>query len=86
MPAQPPLFEAKLFKHKGEDIEVTNQEAADEDCRRGEQSEMASCERYAEGKKAKSAAAFHDFKAAAGCLQPPALYREKHDGAGAASL
>ena len=26
---QPPLFEAKLFKHKGEDIEVTNQEAAD---------------------------------------------------------
>src|SRR5271157_3388444 len=26
---QPPLFEAKLFKHKGEDIEVANQEAAD---------------------------------------------------------
>src|SRR2546422_3508810 len=26
---QPPLFEAKLFKHKGEDIEVKNQEAAD---------------------------------------------------------
>jgi DNA topoisomerase-1 len=26
---QPPLFEAKLFKHQGEDIEVTNQEAAD---------------------------------------------------------
>src|SRR5579871_4099574 len=26
---QPPLFEAKLFKHKGEDIEVPNQEAAD---------------------------------------------------------
>jgi len=26
---EPPLFEAKLFKHKGEDIEVTNQEAAD---------------------------------------------------------
>jgi DNA topoisomerase I len=26
---QPPLFEAKLFKHKGEDIEVTNQETAD---------------------------------------------------------
>jgi DNA topoisomerase-1 len=26
---QPPLFEAKLFKHKGEDIEVVNQEAAD---------------------------------------------------------
>src|SRR6266850_435797 len=26
---QPPLFEAKLFKHKGEDIEVGNQEAAD---------------------------------------------------------
>src|SRR2546426_4126585 len=25
----PPLFEAKLFKHKGEDIEVKNQEAAD---------------------------------------------------------
>jgi DNA topoisomerase I len=25
----PPLFEAKLFKHKGEDIEVGNQEAAD---------------------------------------------------------
>jgi DNA topoisomerase I len=25
----PPLFEAKLFKHKGEDIEVSNQEAAD---------------------------------------------------------
>src|SRR5271155_2702336 len=26
---QPPLFEAKLFKHKGEDIEVANQAAAD---------------------------------------------------------
>jgi len=26
---QPPLFEAKLFKYKGEDIEVSNQEAAD---------------------------------------------------------
>jgi DNA topoisomerase-1 len=26
---QPPLFEAKLFKHKGEDIEVPNQETAD---------------------------------------------------------
>ncbi|MEQ1353364.1 MAG: type I DNA topoisomerase, partial [Candidatus Acidiferrum sp.] len=26
---EPPLFEAKLFKHKGEDIEVSNQEAAD---------------------------------------------------------
>lgn len=25
----PPLFEAKLFKHKGEDLEVGNQEAAD---------------------------------------------------------
>src|SRR6202158_1725979 len=27
--AQPPLFEAKLFKHKGEDIAVSNQETAD---------------------------------------------------------
>jgi len=26
---QPPLFEAKLFKHKGEDVEVSNQETAD---------------------------------------------------------
>jgi DNA topoisomerase-1 len=26
---EPPLFEAKLFKYKGEDIEVSNQEAAD---------------------------------------------------------
>src|ERR1700687_1154846 len=26
---QPPLFEAKLFKHEGQDIEVKNQEAAD---------------------------------------------------------
>ena len=26
---EPPLFEAKLFKHKGEDIEVSNQDAAD---------------------------------------------------------
>ncbi|HLZ11892.1 MAG TPA: type I DNA topoisomerase [Candidatus Acidoferrum sp.] len=26
---QPPLFEAKLFKHKGEDVEVPNQAAAD---------------------------------------------------------
>ncbi|GAC1703208.1 MAG: type I DNA topoisomerase [Candidatus Acidiferrum sp.] len=26
---EPPSFEAKLFKHKGEDIEVSNQEAAD---------------------------------------------------------
>jgi DNA topoisomerase I len=25
----PPLFEAKLFKHRGEDVEVNNQEAAD---------------------------------------------------------
>ena len=27
---EPPLFEAKLFKHKGEDIEVSNQETADQ--------------------------------------------------------
>jgi DNA topoisomerase-1 len=27
---QPPLFEARLFKYKGEDIEVPNQEAADQ--------------------------------------------------------
>jgi DNA topoisomerase I len=27
--SEPPLFEAKLFKHKGEDIEVSDQEAAD---------------------------------------------------------
>ena len=26
---EPPLFEAKLFKHKGQDIEVSNQETAD---------------------------------------------------------
>ena len=26
---EPPLFEAKLFKHKGEDVEVGNQESAD---------------------------------------------------------
>jgi DNA topoisomerase I len=26
---EPPLFEAKLFKHKGEDLEVSNQETAD---------------------------------------------------------
>src|SRR5271170_2371437 len=26
---EPPVFEAKLFKHEGEDIEVSNQEAAD---------------------------------------------------------
>ena len=26
---EPPLFEAKLIKHKGEDIEVSNQDAAD---------------------------------------------------------
>jgi DNA topoisomerase-1 len=26
---EPPIFEAKLFKHKGEDIEVSNQETAD---------------------------------------------------------
>jgi DNA topoisomerase I len=26
---EPPIFEAKLFKHQGEDIEVANQEAAD---------------------------------------------------------
>ncbi|HEY6768373.1 MAG TPA: type I DNA topoisomerase, partial [Candidatus Sulfotelmatobacter sp.] len=26
---EPPLFEAKLFKHKGEDVEVSKQEAAD---------------------------------------------------------
>src|SRR5205807_6446835 len=27
---QPPLFEAKLFKYRGEDIAVSNQEAADQ--------------------------------------------------------
>jgi DNA topoisomerase-1 len=27
---EPPLFEAKLFKHQGEDIQVSNQEAADQ--------------------------------------------------------
>jgi len=31
---EPPTFEAKLSKYKGEDIEVTNQEAADRLLRR----------------------------------------------------
>jgi len=44
---QPPLFEAKLFKHKGEDIEVGNQEAADKDCGCGAEGEVAGCECYA---------------------------------------
>ena len=49
---EPPLFEAKLTKYKGEDIEVRNQEAADSDCRRGEQGQVAGRQRRAEEKSA----------------------------------
>ena len=83
---QPPTFEAKLHKYKGEDIEVPNQEAADKIVAAVEQGAVASRERQPAREEAPSAAAFHHFEAAAGRLQPPALHRQAHHGSRSACM
>ena len=83
---EPPIFEAKLSKYKGEDIEVSNQEAADKIVAAVSKAKWQVASRHAEGKEAQSAAAVHHLEIAAGRLQPPALHRQAHHGAGAAPL
>ena len=83
---EPPAFEAKLIKHKGEDIEVSNEAEAQQSGRRRRTRRMASRERHAERKAPLRAAAVHHFEIAAGRLQPPALHRQAHHDARAAPL
>ncbi len=84
--AEPPSFEAKLAKHKGEDIEVHTQAEADAIIAAVEKARWQVAERHAEGKAAACAAAVHDFQAAAGRLQPAAVHGQAHHGAGAAAV
>jgi len=57
---QPPLFEAKLFKHKAK-ISPSRTRRAGQDCRCGEQGQMASRQRRAKEKK-RNPPRFHDFQ------------------------
>ena len=83
---EPPAFEAKLTKYKGEDIEIPNEAEAQRSRCRGRARHLASRQRRAERKAPLRAAAVHHFEAAAGRLQPPALHRQAHHDAGAAAL
>jgi len=80
----PPLFEAKLAKFKGEDIEIHNQEGADAVLAALNKAKWGSGFGHAKRKAPQSAAAFYNFEIAAGCVQPFALHREAHHGASAA--
>jgi len=75
---QPPLFEAKLFKHKGEDIAVSNQDSADKIIAAVSKAKWQVASVATKRKEAQSSAAFHDFQIAAGGLQPAALHRQAH--------
>jgi len=75
---QPPLFEAKLFKHKGEDIAVSNQDSADKIIAAVSKAKWQVASVAQKRKEAQSSAAFHDFQIAAGGLQPAALHRQAH--------
>ena len=83
---EPPVFEAKLTKYKGEDIEVHTQAEADAIVAAAGNAPVEGGQRHAEGKAPLRAAAVHHFQAAAGRLQPPALHGQAHDGPRAAAL
>ena len=83
---EPPAFEAKLIKYKGEDIEVPNEAKRRRSSRRRRARQVAGRQRRAKRKAPLRAAAVHHFEAAAGCLQSPALHRQAHHDAGAAAL
>ena len=83
---EPPVFEAKLIKYKGEDIEVPNEAEAQRIRRRRRTRHLAGRERHAERKAPLRAAAVHHLEVAAGRLQPPALHRQAHHDARAAPL
>ena len=65
---QPPIFEAKLHKYKGEDIEVSNQEAADKIVAAVSKAKWEVASVNQREKKRQSAAAIHHFEIAAGCV------------------
>jgi DNA topoisomerase-1 len=73
---EPPAFEAKLTKYKGEDLEIPNEAEA--------QRILAEIERDAEGKAPLRAASVYDFQVAAGLLQPAPLHSKADDDARAA--
>ena len=83
---EPPAFEAKLTKYKGEDIEVHTQAEADAIVAAAGKSAMEGGRRHAEGKAPLRAASVHDVKAAASGLQSPAVHRQAHHGPRAAAL
>ncbi len=83
---EPPLFEAKLSKYKGEDIEVRNQEAADAIVAAVNKAKWQVASVTLKEKAQESSAAVHHVEAATGGLQPVAVHSEAHDGIGAAAL
>ena len=83
---EPPLFEAKLFKYKGEDIEVHESGSRGQDRCRGRARRSGRSPASRRRKRSATAAAVHHFETAAGCLQPAALHRQAHHDAGAAAV
>ena len=83
---EPPIFEAKLFKYKGEELAVHSQADADAVVAAVEKARVAGGQRGAKRKEAQPAAAVHHVKTAAGRLQSPALYGQAHHVAGAAAV
>jgi len=73
---QPPLFEAKLSNTKAKYRGLKRGDRG-QDCRYGEQGQVAGGRRHAKRKEAQSSSAFHDFQIAAGRLQPAALHRKR---------
>ncbi len=83
---EPPAFEAKLIKYKGEDLEIPNEAEAQRILAAVEHSAWQVASVTQKEKRRNRAAAVHHFQAAAGCLQPAALHRQAHDDAGAATV
>ena len=83
---EPPTFEAKLTKFKGEDIEVHTQAEADAIVAAAGSAQWKVASVTQKEKRRYRAASLHDIKAPASRLQSPALHRQAHHGAGAATV
>ncbi len=82
----PPVFEAKLTKFKGEDIEVHNQAEADAIVAAAGKAQWKVAGVTQKEKRRFAPPPFTTSKASAGRLQPPALHGQAHHGPGAAAL
>ena len=78
-----PVFEAKLTKYKGEDLEISNEAQATkivEDLKRATWTVAEVTQRE---KRRHAYPAVYDFEAAAGVVQPVPIFGQAHDGLGA---